>query len=45
MWEVNGITGIDQASYKGMKEIMKINYMGKSIIIVFLYYENNTTTQ
>ena len=45
MWEVNGITGIDQASYKGMKEIMKINYMGKSIIIVFLYYEIDTTTQ
>ena len=45
MWEVNGITGIDQASYKRMKKIMKIIYMGKSIIMVFLYYEIDTTTQ
>ena len=44
MSEVNGIVAIDQASYKSMKEISEIIYMGNSIIIVFSYYENTTTT-
>jgi|LWDU01.1.fsa_nt_gi hypothetical protein len=45
MSEFSRIIDIDQESYIRMKEIIKIIYMGKSIIIVFLYYENNTTTQ
>ena len=43
--EFSRIIDIDQESYIRMKEIMKIIYMGKSIIIVFLYYENIKTTQ
>lgn len=45
MSEFSRIIDIDQESYIRMKEIIKIIYMGKSIIIVFLHYENNTTTQ
>ena len=43
--EFSRIIDIDQESYIRMKEIMKIIYMGKSIIMVFLYYEIDTTTQ
>tara|TARA_B100001250_G_scaffold113829_1_gene96215 strand:+ start:139 stop:273 length:135 start_codon:yes stop_codon:yes gene_type:complete len=44
MLEFRCIIGIDQASYKSMKEKSKIIYMGNSIKIVFSCYENFNST-